>query len=370
MRAKYLNANKRNVLNELLVVRTEEKTVNKRQQLCVVMRRVDLDDGLLLHAVARYCKVQHEGPAEHFLNDISLDDPEGVVDVAAAVEEEGPSEVPTVFNVEDASNFCAQGFGVDDDNEPAPENIPQASDNIEDCKFFAWDETTLDERRKAGVRDVKPLLVNADATLHTILGYFVHFLPVSFIKSILIPATNASLSDSLTWEEFLRFLGLIFLMATTQAVARSEFWANDVPAILFGEPFRLHYYMSRRRFELILKHLKFTLDDPPPFKHPFHAVNPLINAFNSHTQMCVSPGSVNCLDESMSVWTNQWTCPGWMFVPRKPHPKENEYHAMCCGLSAVMYSIELVEGKDRPRQLPPKEHSEYGRTIGLLMRLT
>ena len=368
--AKYPNANKGDLLDHLLVVRTEEKTVNKRHQLCVMMRHVDFDDGLLLYAVARYCKVQIEGPVEHFFNDTSLDDPEDVANVAAVVGEEGPIEVPAIFNGEDASNFRAQGFGVDDDNEPAPENIPQAEDSIEDCEFFAWDEMTLDERRKAGVRDVKPSLVNADATLHTILGYFVHFLPVSFIKSILIPATNASLSEPLTWEEFLRFLGLIFLMATTQGVARNEFWANDVPAIFFGAPFRLHSYMSRRRFELILKHLKFTLDDPPPFKHPFHAVNPLIDAFNSHTQMCFSPGWVNCLDESMSVWTNQWTCPGWMFVPRKPHPMGNEYHSMCCGLSGVMYSIELVEGKDRPRQLPPKEYSEHGRTIGLLMRLT
>jgi hypothetical protein len=59
-----------------------------------------------------------------------------------------------------------------------------------------------------------------------------------------------------------------------------------------------------------------------------------------------------------------------MFVPRKPHPMGNEYHSMCCGLSGVMYSIELVEGKDRTRQLLPKEYSEHGRTIGLLMRLT
>ena len=134
----------------------------------------------------------------------------------------------TVFNVEDASNFRAQGFGVDDDNEPAPENIPQAEDNIEDCAFFAWDETTLDERRKAGVRDVKPSLVNADATLHTILGYFVHFLPVSFIKSILIPATNASLSEPLTWEEFLRLIGLIFVMATMQGVANPTQWGKSI----------------------------------------------------------------------------------------------------------------------------------------------
>jgi hypothetical protein len=64
--AKYPNANKGDVLNEQLVVRTDEKTVNKRQQLCVIMRHVDFDNGLLLHAVACYCKVQHEGPAEHF----------------------------------------------------------------------------------------------------------------------------------------------------------------------------------------------------------------------------------------------------------------------------------------------------------------
>ena len=58
-----------------------------------------------------------------------------------------------------------------------------------------------------------------------------------------------------------------------------------------------------------------------------------------------------------------------MFVPRKLHPIGNEYHSICCGLSGVIYSIEFVEGKDRPRKLPPKEYSEHGRTIGLLMRL-
>ena len=220
----------------------------------------------------------------------------------------------------------------------------------------AWGHVTLDERRKSGVRDVNPSLVNANATIHTNFGYFVHFLPVKFIVTTVIPGTNASLSDPLRWEEFLRFLGLILLMATTQGVVRKEFWTNNTPAMFFDAPFCLDSYMSRRRFESILKHLKFTVEEPSSFKHPFHAVNPLIDAFNDHAQACFSPGWVNRLDESMSVWTNQWTCPGWMFVPRKPHPIGNEYHSMCCcGLSGVMYSsIELVEGKDRPRQLLEK----------------
>lgn len=109
---------------------------------------------------------------------------------------------------------------------------------------------TLDERRrKAGVRDVKPSRVNnADATLHTsIHGFFVYFLPVvGFIKSrILIPVTNASFSEPLKWEELFCFLGLIFVMAAMQGVARSDFWVNNVPDFYCGAPFCLHSYMSR-----------------------------------------------------------------------------------------------------------------------------
>jgi hypothetical protein len=72
---------------------------------------------------------------------------------------------------------------------------------------------------------------------------------------------------------------------------------------------------------------------------PFYPVNDLIAAFNEHTQSCFRPGWINCLDESMSLWTNMWTCPGWMYVPRKPHPIGNEYHTLCCGLSGIMYAI-------------------------------
>jgi hypothetical protein len=84
----------------------------------------------LLHVVACYYKVQYKRPEEHFIYDFSLADSEHEVDVAAAVGEEGPFVVPTVFFVVDASNFRAQGFGVNDDNKPTPENIPQAKDNI------------------------------------------------------------------------------------------------------------------------------------------------------------------------------------------------------------------------------------------------
>ena len=78
---------------------------------------------------------------------------------------------------------------------------------------------------------------------------------------------------------------------------------------------------------------------------------------------------VACLDESMSLWLNRWTCPGLNFVPRKPWSMGNEYHTMCCGVTSIMFSIDLVEGSDRPRELPSLDAEKKGPTVSLLLRM-
>jgi Transposase IS4 len=105
--------------------------------------------------------------------------------------------------------------------------------------------------------------------------------------------------------------------------------------------------MSHRHFEAIIRYLEFTSTPALVYKVPFHCIDELVNAFNKHTQRAFVPSWIACLDESMPVWIRQWPCPGWMFVPCKPPPFGNEYHSMCCGLSDIMYSIELEEGKDQ-----------------------
>jgi hypothetical protein len=140
------------------------------------------------------------------------------------------------------------------------------------------------------------------------------------------------------------------------------FWSNDTPDIFCGAPFHLHAYMSRQRFEAILKHLKLTTSPPSAFKDPFHPVNNLIDAFDKHTKACFIPSWLSCLDKSMSVWTNMWTCPGWMFFPRKPHPMGNIYHYIGCGLSGgIMFAIKLVQGEDLPLQILNEKYSEHAR---------
>lgn len=86
-------------------------------------------------------------------------------------------------------------------------------------------------------------------------------------------------------------------------------------------------------------------------------------------KMQYCPSWVSCLDESISIWLSKFTCPGWVFCPRKPHPFGNEYHTICDTLTNIMYGIELVEGKVSPPQRDKPIHDDKGPTVGLLMRL-
>ena len=97
--------------------------------------------------------------------------------------------------------------------------------------------------------------------------------------------------------------------------------------------------------------LSFTDQTPPPYIDKCWEVHQMIEAWSSNMKQAFATGYMNCLDESMSVWTNKFTCPGFMFVLQKPWPFGNEHHPVCCCLCGIMCGIELVEGKDHPARL-------------------
>jgi hypothetical protein len=94
----------------------------------------------------------------------------------------------------------------------------------------------------------------------------------------------------------------------------------------------------------------------------------MIKAWNENMANIFLAAWVLCLDESMSIWHNKWTCPIWIFCPRKLHPFGNEYHMACCGICSILFSIKMVEGKDAPPQLDVP-FSLHGKTVSLLLRM-
>ena len=95
--------------------------------------------------------------------------------------------------------------------------------------------------------------------------------------------------------------------------------------------------MTLARFEQITSTLTFTDIPVPLYTGKFHEVRQMNFEFNHHMKEVSVPSWVSCLDEIVSIWTSRWTCPGWMYVPRKTHPQGNEYHSIACGESGIMY---------------------------------
>ena len=96
----------------------------------------------------------------------------------------------------------------------------------------------------------------------------------------------------------------------------------------------------------------------------------MISCWNQNMSKQFIPSWINCIDKSMSKWVNEFTCLGFMFIPRKPWPFGNKYHDACCAESDTIWSVDLRKGKDRPRELGIEEYDDEGKTVGMLLQLT
>ena len=237
---------------------------------------------------------------------------------------------------------------VDDDNDPAPENAPSNEDKNKskdgnsqsdvEKNGQQWGWSGLDNRRIAGsdidVKPSLPMFVGLEILNYTYAELFMKFLGEKYIENVLLPRTVENMKSpwKLMMGEFQRYLGLWLLIATYGGChGRAEFFASTPVTERHGAPLRLNQYMTGRRFEMITNALHFTDKSAPTFKDKFWEVRQMIQEWNKNMTLMFRSSWVSCLDESMSIWNNKWSCPGWVFCPRKPHPFGNEYHTICCG---------------------------------------
>ena len=128
--------------------------------------------------------------------------------------------------------------------------------------------------------------------------------------------------------------------------------------------------MSCTCFEEILSWIHYTDESPPTLLDHFWEIQFLIIARNKNMDENFIPFWINAIDESMSKWLNEYNCPGFMFVPCMPWKFGNEYHDVGCGLSNIIWQVDLHEGKDHPAHLGKKEFDDLGSTIGTLLCLS
>lgn len=366
-------------LHNMIVLRLEKRKIRRKECEVVVVQSdmvMDGDEHIEIYAATKHFTVQQEGRKEDFFvttnPTIEINQPEGEEEVLEPLPEQVVARQNSViFGADDVAELEAV-VETDNDNEPAPENVPTVADNTNPCVYNEnWGHDGICFRKTVVASDVRAERI--PMTTLSLLGNFETFFPVDYLKKVIIPETRRYMEtkEPLEYGEFLRFLGLWLLMATIQGAQRHEFFKRENLNLFSGAPFRLNVFMSKNRFDDILQALTYTATPAPTYKDGFHEVRDLIDAWNTNMDTVFKPSWVSCVDESMSIWNNRWTCPGFMFVPRKPHPLGNEYHTVCCGESGILWRMELVEGKSRPPERPKDQYeSKNLNTVGLLVRIT
>ena len=259
----------------LVVQERVEKSIQHKAMQCVVFRHKDFG-GQLLWCMEKYVKVDVEGPKEAFFDAIHVEATQGPEQATQSNNNGGGSgsgqeeavELPQaildviqnphldVDDIQAAGNVAPM---VDDDNMPAVENIPQQDTNNNNNNndiMLGWRHSGICEHHSAIRTNATPMLksLNTSDKMNdpTNLQLFEALFFKSFIQSAIIPKTNEILGGEgggggggkVTYGEFLRWLGLWFLMGTIVSPQRHDFWSIAPITAFSGAPLHLGVWMS------------------------------------------------------------------------------------------------------------------------------
>ena len=184
---KYPNRAHAHILHDLVAIRKEKKVVNRVERDVIIFRH-DNFPAVELHTVLRWAKVVTEGPPDQFFVDrpppVAEEENDGSVNVGEPI----PDHVFHMHGqAEDIAHVRGLGFEVDDDNDPAPENMPGQTDGVEGT-FEApsaekWEG--ICPRKMINVRNNEPALKGVtDETVGGLsyLDMFLIALPVTYLK--------------------------------------------------------------------------------------------------------------------------------------------------------------------------------------------
>jgi len=278
-------------LKGLTVVRQKMHVVRRKAQLCLDVTHPTAKEGgegqelIILYGCKKLFTVEEEGPPDQFFDalpapptpddgeevqgDLAVEVQEAIDDLQAAIAQidGGDANIDIVPLLREANVM------IDDDNEPLPENDRRIMGDIpvDSVMKDEWGHDGICNRKASGHANMKAKMRGAkfsgrDATAEppTLLDFFEAMIPKEYFVDVILPLTSDKLGYALSYGEFLQWLGIWFLIATTSGSERRDFWSMAPPNRFKGAPFRVNDVMARDRFEAILSALTYCSPDSKP----------------------------------------------------------------------------------------------------------
>ncbi|KAJ8535180.1 hypothetical protein ON010_g13558 [Phytophthora cinnamomi] len=211
----------------------------------------------------------------------------------------------------------------------------------------------------------------------TLAKYFYLMYPMPTLPSAM-SSTNRNLQKKqcrcINAGDWFKWIGIRLAMAfeprrgplPTYWEHRSQDGGVDTAA-KFGQWFG----MTMHCFEEILSCMAF--GESIAANDPWVPIRPLLKGHNERRRQVVSPGSVLCVDESISAWKDREGkycrdgMPHKTKLVRKPEGLGVELKAIADGDTGIILGLELVEGSAQQRQ--KAYAAEYGEGTVVVLRL-
>ena len=271
------------------MVRQEVKKISCKDHFSLVVTHDDFKDanGNLheLHTIKKLFSIQEEGDPDLFFNvpqekqEETMDTPlpDAVNNELSGGNHGGLSDLVVAFS---------GVVDMDDDSQPAPENIPTMTDTPSIISTEREHEGVC-FRKEVNCPNSPAVLVRpVNTTRDDInLQLFEHLFPKNFLKEVMIPTMNRKLSNAVSYGELLSWIGLWILMSMVDGSDHWSFWSSKDMNIYEGALFRLMQFMSQNCFEEIIGAMSYTDKSAPELLDKFWEVQDLFSAWNANMEV-------------------------------------------------------------------------------------
>ncbi len=155
--------------------------------------------------------------------------------------------------------------------------------------------------------------------------FFIHFFQaLPNILAILLLHVNNLRRNYAKWWTFLykrqaQVVNWWLLVVTCWGQFKAKIW-DSTPFNIFTKsiPFLFSHIMSRKWFNNVTFKLQLTRKAGPPYFIYYWELSEMVNVWNKNMAILFFPSWMVYLDESMSIWYQQWTCCEWVFCNQNP----------------------------------------------------
>ena len=205
----------------------------------------------------------------------------------------------------DESAMSAAGNADDVRVQWGPISVVNDRDHVVDPRLAFRDTANVN-------LDLLPRLVGVTAEEEEVMtpyDLFIHWLPVVWITTVMIPAMNAVLVNELaarrtadnhpiTWPELQVVLGVLMYYAGQIMDNFDDLWSTTTDQFWRQTRHCVHRYISRDRCRLVMRCFGCLRPDEMDENHPLKGPLRMIDAFNERWAACFRPGHTVCMDES------------------------------------------------------------------------